>query len=64
MSRLPARVLVTLAVGSGALFGPTSAVLAKWFGAGGEAALGATLLVLETVVPLGLAVRAFRRRDG
>ena len=58
------RVLVTLAVGSGALFGPTSAVLAKWFGAGGGALLGAVVLVLETAIPLGLAVRAFRRRDG
>jgi hypothetical protein len=51
-------------VGSGALFGPTSAVLAKWFGAGGGAVLGAAVLTLETFVPLGLAVRAFRRRDG
>ena len=58
------RVLVTLAVGSGALFGPTSAVLAKWFGAGGGAALGAAVLALETLAPLGLAVHAFRRRDG
>jgi len=58
------RVLVTLAVGSGALFGPTAAVLAKWFGAGGGAALGAAVLALETLVPLILAVRAFRRRDG
>ena len=58
------RVLVTLAVGSGALFGPTSAVLAKWFGGGGGAALGAAVLALETLVPLLLAVRAFRRRDG
>lgn len=58
------RVLVTLAVGSGALFGPTSAVLAKWFGAGGGAALGAAVLAVETIVPCALALRAFRRRDG
>ena len=58
------RVLVTLAVGSGALFGPTAAVLAKWFGAGGGAALGAAALAVETIVPLVLALRAFRRRDG
>ena len=58
-----ARVLVTLAVGSGALFGPTSAVLVKTFGTGGGVALGAFVLVLETVVPLAIALRTFRRRD-
>jgi len=57
------RVLVTLAVGSGALFGPTAAVLAKWFETGGGTALGAVVLALETAVPLGLALRAFRRGD-
>ena len=57
------RVLTTLAVGSGALFGPTSAVLVKFFGAGGGIVLGMVVLALETVVPLLLAVRIFRRRD-
>jgi Cu-processing system permease protein len=58
------RVLVTLAVGSGALFGPTAATLARWFGVGGGAALGAVVLVVETLAPLALAIGAFRRRDG
>jgi Cu-processing system permease protein len=58
-----ARVLVTLAVGSGALFGPTSAVLVKMFGTGGGVALGASVLVIETAVPLMIAARVFRRRD-
>jgi len=58
-----ARVLVTLAVGSGALFGPTSAVLAKLFGAGGGIALGLAVLALETLIPLVVAARVFRRRD-
>lgn len=57
------RVLVTLAVGSGALFGPTSAVLARWFGAGGGIAAGAAVLALETLLPLAIAARVFRRRD-
>jgi Cu-processing system permease protein len=58
-----ARVMVTLAVGSGALFGPTSAVLVKLFGTTGGAALGATVLVIETAVPLAIAAHVFRRRD-
>lgn len=57
------RVLTTLAVGSGALFGPTSAVLVKMFGSGGGIALGVAMLLFETAVPLVLAVRIFRRRD-
>lgn len=57
------RVLTTLAVGSGALFGPTSAVLVKMFGGGKGIALGLTVLILETTVPLFLAARIFRRRD-
>ena len=57
------RVLTTLAVGSGALFGPTSASLVRLFGApaGIAASLGA--LVLWIVGPLALAVRVFERRD-
>jgi len=58
-----ARVLVTLAVGSGALFGPTSAVLAHRFGSGGGIGLGAAVLVVETILPLLLALHVFRRRD-
>lgn len=58
-----ARVLVTLAVGSGALFGPTSAVLAGMFGSTGGLALGLAVLVLETTVPLLVAGRVFSRRD-
>jgi Cu-processing system permease protein len=58
-----ARVLVTLSVGSGALFGPTSAVLVKLFGTPGGVALGVGVLAIETVVPLLLAAHVFRRRD-
>jgi len=57
------RVLTTLAVGSGALFGPTSAVLMRMFGSAGGIALGLTVLVIEGVVPILVAARAFRRRD-
>ena len=59
-----ARVLTTLAVGSGALFGPTSAVLMKSFGTGMGITLGLAVLALESTVPLLLAVSMFRRRDG
>lgn len=58
-----ARVMVTLAVGSGALFGPTSAVLIKTFGTGWGLVVGLTVLVLETAVPLAIALAVFRRRD-
>ncbi len=58
-----ARVLVTLAVGSGALFGPTSAVLVKLFGTTGGVALGLAVLAIETAVPLAIAARVFRKRD-
>ena len=57
------RVLTTLAVGSGALFGPTSAVLMKMFGSGGGIALGVAVLAFETLAPLFLAARIFRGRD-
>lgn len=59
-----ARVLTTLAVGSGALFGPTSAVLMKMFGSRGGIVLGMTVLTIETVLPMLVAVHVFRRRDG
>jgi len=57
------RVLTTLAVGSGALFGPTSAVLMRMFGTAGGIALGLAVLLVEGVVPLMVAARVFRRRD-
>jgi Cu-processing system permease protein len=57
------RVLTTLAVGSGALFGPTSAVLMRMFGTAGGVALGLAVLLVEGVVPLMVAARVFRRRD-
>jgi Cu-processing system permease protein len=58
-----ARVLTTLAVGSGALFGPTSAVLMKMFGSGWGIALGLAVLVVESTAPLFVAARVFRHRD-
>jgi Cu-processing system permease protein len=58
-----ARVLTTLAVGSGALFGPTSAVLMKMFGTTAGVGLGLAVLAIESVVPLVVAARVFRRRD-
>jgi Cu-processing system permease protein len=57
------RVLTTLCVGSGALFGPTSAVLMKMFGSVGGVALGLAVLAVETVLPLLLGTYLFRRRD-
>jgi Cu-processing system permease protein len=58
-----ARVLVMLSMGSGALFGPTAAVLARAFGAGPGIALGLAVLFVETLVPLLVAAAVFRRRD-
>lgn len=57
------RILITIAVGSGALFGPTSAVLVQFFGGAGGALLALGVLGIETVVPLVVALRIFRRRD-
>jgi Cu-processing system permease protein len=57
------RVLTTLAVGSGALFGPTSAVLMKMFGGVGGVTLGLAVLLAETAIPLALGTARFRRRD-
>jgi Cu-processing system permease protein len=57
------RVLVTLATGSGALFGPTSAVLVRFFGTAGGIALGAAVLAVELVAPLVAGAWIFRRRD-
>ena len=57
------RILITIAVGSGALFGPTSAVLVKFFGGTGGAILALGVLGIETLVPLAVALHIFRRRD-
>jgi Cu-processing system permease protein len=58
-----ARVLTTLATGSGALFGPTSAVLVRLFGTHTGVAVGIGVLTVEWIVPLALGVWMFRRRD-
>ena len=58
-----ARVVVMLSMGSGALFGPTAAVLAQTFGTGPGIALGLAVLSVETLVPLIVAIAVFRRRD-
>lgn len=57
------RVLVVFAVGSGALFGPTSAALMGWLGSTGGLAIGITALLVETAVPLVIAAWRFDRRD-
>lgn len=57
------RVLTVLTIGSGALFGPTSAVMVRMFGAAGGTLLGALVLVAETLIPLAIAIQVFRRRD-
>ena len=59
-----ARVLTTLAVGSGALFGPTSAVLMKLSGTSAGIGIGLAVLLVETVVPVAIAMWVFERRDG
>ena len=59
-----ARVLTTLAVGSGALFGPTSAVLMKLSGTTAGIGIGLLVLVVETIVPAAIAMWVFQRRDG
>jgi Cu-processing system permease protein len=59
-----ARVLTTLAVGSGALFGPTSAVLMKLSGTSAGIGIGLLVLLVETVVPAAIAMWVFQRRDG
>ncbi len=58
-----ARVLVTLAVGAGALFGPTSAVLVHTLGTATGITLGVCVLLAEAVVPLLGAIFLFERRD-
>ncbi len=58
-----ARVSVTLAVGSGALLGPTSAVLVRMLGSTGGMALATAALLVEMTAPLAIARFVFRRRD-
>jgi ABC-type transport system involved in multi-copper enzyme maturation permease subunit len=58
-----ARVLTTLATGSGALFGPTSAVLVRFFGTTAGIAIGVGALAIQTAAPLALGAWLFRRRD-
>jgi Cu-processing system permease protein len=57
------RLLTTLAIGSGALFGPTSAVLMRSMGSAGGVALGVAALLVEGAVPLAVAAWVFKRRD-
>ena len=57
------RVLVTMAVGRGALFGPTAAVLVRSLGTAPGIAAALVALLVQTAVPLWLALRVFRRRD-
>ena len=57
------RVLTTVAAGSGALFGPTSAVLVRFFGTGGGVQLALLALALQLATPLALGAWIFRRRD-
>jgi len=59
-----ARVLTTLAVGSGALFGPTSAVLMQLSGTAAGIGIGLLVLAVETIVPAAIAMWVFERRDG
>lgn len=57
------RVLTTFAAGSGALFGPTSAVLVRFFGTSGGVAIALGILAAQLVVPLVIGAWIFRRRD-
>ncbi len=57
------RVLVTLAVGEGALFGPTAAALMRTAGSSAGLVVGIAALAVQTTVPLLLALHVFRRRD-
>jgi Cu-processing system permease protein len=57
------RVLTTVATGSGALFGPTSAVLVRFFGTTGGVQLALAALCFQLALPLALGAWIFRRRD-
>jgi Cu-processing system permease protein len=57
------RVMTVLATGSGALFGPTSAVLVRLVGSSGGLVLGVAALIVQMAVPLAVGAWVFRRRD-
>ena len=57
------RLLVTLAGGRGALFGPAGATLVDIFGRPAGASVAAAAMVLQVVIPLSLALAVFKRRD-
>lgn len=57
------RVLVTFAVGRGALFGPTAAVLVRTLGTGAGIAGAVAALAVQIALPLMIALRVFRKRD-
>lgn len=57
------RVLVTLAGGRGALFGPAGATLVETFGKPAGAAVAVAALLLQVLIPLGICVKVFRTRD-
>ncbi len=58
-----ARVLVTMAVGRGALFGPTAATLVRTLGTVPGIIAVLLAMLVQVAVPLALAQRVFRRRD-
>ncbi len=58
-----ARVMTTLATGSGALLGPTSAVLVRVLGARTGVLLAIGVLAMQLAGPLAAGVWTFRRRD-
>lgn len=57
------RVLVTLASGRGALFGPAGANLVEIFGSTLGAAISITALLGMIVLPVAIMIRIFRGRD-
>jgi Cu-processing system permease protein len=57
------RVLVTLAGGRGALFGPAGATLVETFGRPGGAAIAILALLFQVGAPLLIAFRIFKTRD-
>jgi len=57
------RVITTFAAGSGALLGPTSAVLVRFFGTAGGMGIALGILGIQLVLPLVLGALIFRRRD-
>lgn len=58
-----ARILILLHLDAAALLGYTGAVFARFFGSTWGTALALGALVAWTIVPIGLAARAYRRRD-